>query len=106
MVHAVKKVLQDAGDKATEEEKTNIQAAINELEEALKGDDKEAIEAKTKTLMEASSQLTEKMAAAGQSEGAAAGAAGAGAKASGDQSKADSDDVVDAEFEEVNDDKK
>ncbi|KZX80525.1 molecular chaperone DnaK [Oleiphilus sp. HI0009] len=103
MVHATKKTLEEAGDKATAEEKTAIEAAIADLEEALKGDDKDVIEAKTQALTEASSGLAQKLYAeqAAQAEGAAAGPE-AEAKA---QSNA-GDDVVDAEFEEVKDDKK
>ncbi|MDF1765005.1 MAG: molecular chaperone DnaK [Gammaproteobacteria bacterium] len=96
MIHATKKTLEEAGDKATDEEKDAINAAITELEEALKGDDKEAIEAKTTALTEASSALAQKMYA----EQAAAGEAGAEAEGGNE------DDAVDAEFEEVKDDEK
>ena len=103
IVHATKKTLAEAGDKATEEEKTAIEAAISELEEALKGDDKEAIEAKTQALTEASSGLAQKMYA----EQAAAGAEGAeGAAETEATQEAGTDDIVDAEFEEVKDDEK
>jgi len=106
IVHATKKTLAEAGDKATEEEKTAIEAAISELEEALKGDDKEVIEAKTQALTEASSGLAQKMYA----EQAAAGAAGAegaeGAEQAEATQEAGADDIVDAEFEEVKDDEK
>jgi molecular chaperone DnaK len=97
MVHATKKTLEEAGDKATEEEKTAIEAAITEVEEALKGDDKEVIEAATTKLTEASSGLAQRMYA----EQAAAGEQGA-EQAEG---AAQDDDVVDAEFEEVKDSK-
>ena len=101
IVHATKKTLEEAGDKATDEEKSAIEAAIADLEEALKGDDKDAIDAKTQALTEASSGLAQKMYA----EQAAAGEAAQGAaQDAGEQSK--DDDVVDAEFEEVKDDKK
>jgi molecular chaperone DnaK len=99
MVHATKKTLEEAGDKATEEEKTAIEAAIAEVEEALKGDDKEAIEAATTKLTEASSGLAQKMyaeQAAAQQAGEAGGA---------EQEAGKDDDVVDAEFEEVKDNK-
>jgi len=103
IVHATKKTLAEAGDKATEEEKTAIEAAISELEEALKGDDKEVIEAKTQALTEASSGLAQKMYA----EQAAAGAEGAeGAEQAEATQEAGADDIVDAEFEEVKDDEK
>ena len=98
MVHATKKTLEEAGDKATEEEKTAIEAAIADVEEALKGDDKEAIEAATAKLTEASSGLAQKMYA----EQAAAQQAG---EAGEQQEAGKDDDVVDAEFEEVKDNK-
>ena len=94
LVHGARKAVEEAGDKATEEEKTAIQTAATELEEALKGDDKADIEAKMQTLSEASATLAQKMYAE-PGEGAAGEAA------------ADDDlgDAVDAEFEEVKDDK-
>lgn len=97
MVHSVKKTLEEAGDKATEEEKSSIEAAIAEVEEALKGDDKEAIEAATTKLTEASSGLVQRMyqEQAAQAEGAAGGEQPSGTDKA--------DDVVDAEFEEVKD---
>ena len=98
MVHATKKTLEEAGDKATEEEKTAIEAAITDVEEALKGDDKEAIEAATAKLTEASSGLAQKMYA----EQAAAQQAG---EAGAQEQNGKDDDVVDAEFEEVKDNK-
>ena len=98
MVHATKKTLEEAGDKATAEEKSAIESAIAELEEALKGDDKDAIEAKTQALTEASSGLAQKLYAE-QAEGAAPGGEEQAQSQAGD-------DVVDAEFEEVKDDKK
>jgi len=94
MVHSVKKMLEEAGDKVSEEEKTAVEAAIAELEEALKSDDKDDIEAKTKALTEASQAIAEKMYA----EQAAQGEPG--------EAQAEADDAVDAEFEEVKDDDK
>ncbi|MBP0048237.1 molecular chaperone DnaK [Marinobacterium sp. AK62] len=100
MIHTAQKTLKDAGDKATDEEKEKIEAAIKELEEALKGSDKEAIESKAEALTEALSAVAQKMyAEAAQAEEAAAGGAEGGAKDA-------ADDVVDAEFEEVKDDDK
>jgi len=100
MVHASRKTLEEAGDKASDEEKQAIESAIKELEEALQGDDKDAIQAKLDALTEASGNLAQKMYAeqadAAQQEGGAD--ADAGAKKE--------DDVVDAEYEEVNDDQK
>ncbi len=100
MVHATRKTVEEAGDKATDEEKSAIEAAIAEAEEAVKGDDKEAIDAANTKLMEASSGLAQKMYAeqAQAAEGAEAGDAGA-------QQHDPADDAVDAEFEEVKDDK-
>ncbi|EAT12702.1 molecular chaperone DnaK [Bermanella marisrubri] len=97
LVHATKKTLEEAGDKATDEEKSAIEAAIAEVEEALKGDDKDAIEAATNKLTEASSGLAQKMYAEQAQQ--AQGAEGAQEEAGKD------DDVVDAEFEEVKDNK-
>ena len=102
MVHSVKKSLADYGDKVSAEEKAKIEAAITEVEEAVKTDDKERIEAKTQELMTASQKIGEMMYADMQKEqGAEAGAAGAG-QAAGGQAK---DDVIDAEYTEVNDKK-
>ena len=99
MVHSVRKSLTEYGDKLEAEEKEKIEAAIKDVEEAIKGDDKDDIEAKTNTLMTASQKLGEKMYADMQ---AAQGAAGAeGAAAAGEQAKPADDNVVDAEFKEV-----
>ena len=96
MVHATRKQIEEAGDDLPSEDKEKIEAAIAELDSVLKGDDKEAIDAKSQALMEASAKLME-IAQAKQSapEGAASDADGA----------TPADDVVDAEFEEVKDDK-
>ncbi len=105
MVHSVKKALADHGDKIDADEKAKIEAAIKDAEEAMKGNDKDAIEAKTQALGQASQKLGEKIYAEAQQQagGAQTGAeaAGGGAKKDG---KADAD-VVDAEFTEVNDKK-
>jgi len=102
LIHASKKSMTELGDKLEADEKTSIEAAIADLEEALKGEDKDAIEAKTKTLSEASAKMAERLYA----QQGAAGAEGAapGADAEQQKNKAD-DDVVDAEFEEVDDKK-
>ncbi|BAN69001.1 molecular chaperone DnaK [endosymbiont of unidentified scaly snail isolate Monju] len=108
LIHATRKSMDELGDKLEADEKEKIEKAIAELEEAMKGDDKDAIEAKTKALAEASNKMAERLyqqqggdaGAAAGAAGAAAGAAGAGA-ASGEAD----DDVVDAEFEEVDDKK-
>ncbi len=104
MIHSVNKSMGEMGDKLDSAEKEKIESAIKELEEALKDDDKEAIEAKTQALTEASHKMAEQMYADAnaQADGAAAGA---GAESAGtDESKKD-DNVVDAEFEEVEDEK-
>ena len=68
LIHATRKTLEEAGDKATEEEKTAINAAITALEEAVKGDDKDDIEARTKALTDASGNLVQKMYAEAQQQ--------------------------------------
>jgi len=98
MVHSVKKSLTEHGDKLDAGEKEKIEAALKEVEEVLKSDDKEAIEAKTNALMEASHKLAEKIYAQ-QPEAGAAGA-------EGPTEKTVDAEVVDAEFEEVKDEKK
>jgi len=101
MAHSVKKSLAEHGDKLDAAEKEAIETAIKDVEEALKGEDKEAIEAKTETLMSASQKLGEKVYAASQAEqAAAAGGATEGAGQS-NASKAADDDIVDAEVKEV-----
>ncbi len=97
MVHSVKKSLSEHGDKLPADEKAKIEEALKEAEEALKGDDKEAIEAKTEALMTASHKLAEMMYAQTQ------GDAQPGAQP--EAAKADDGNVVDAEFEEVKDKK-
>ena len=93
LAHAAKKTLEEAGDKATEEEKSAIEDGIKQVEEAVQGDDKEAIDAAAKALSEASSGLAQKMYA----EQSASGEQAEGEQPAGD-------DVMDAEFEEVKDD--
>ncbi|MDR0260322.1 MAG: molecular chaperone DnaK [Comamonas sp.] len=96
-VHSVKKSLGEHGDKLDAAEKSAIDTAVQELEEALKTEDKDAIEAKTTALMTASQKLGEKVYADAQA--AQAGAAGAAAGAAG--AAAADDNVVDAEVKEV-----
>ncbi|GIU13003.1 MULTISPECIES: molecular chaperone DnaK [unclassified Shewanella] len=98
MVHGTKKQIEEAGEALPADEKEKIEAAMANVETAVKGNDKEAIEKSTQELMEASSKLMEiaqakAQAQQGQPEGEA-------------QSAKQDDDVVDAEFEEVKDDKK
>jgi len=101
MIHSVRKALADYGDKVDADEKGRIEAALKEAEEAMKGNDKDAIEAKTNALAQASQKLGEKIYADQQ---AAAGAAG-GAPGAETGGKQDEGDVVDAEFTEVKDKK-
>ena len=100
MVHSVKKSLGEHGDKLDGGEKDAIEAAIKDVEEALKGEDKEAIESKTEALMSASQKLGEKVYAASQAEAAAAGASEGASQESASKAGAD-DDIVDAEVKEV-----
>ncbi len=103
LIHATEKTLKDAGDKATADEKSAIEAALTEARDAVKADDLAKIEAATTKLTEASSSLAQKLYAE-QQAGAQAGA-GAGAQQAGGSKPAD-DGVVDAEFEEVKEDNK
>ncbi|MBU2872357.1 molecular chaperone DnaK [Colwellia sp. E2M01] len=97
MVHATRTQVTEAGDDLPEEDKEKIEAAITELETAIKGDDKEAIDTKQQALIEASAKLMEIAQAKQQAQG--------GAPEGEAQQEAPADDVVDAEFEEVKDDK-
>ncbi|MGJ7529955.1 molecular chaperone DnaK [Variovorax sp. GB1P17] len=100
MVHSVKKSLGEHGASLEAAEKEAIETAIKDLEEALKGEDKTAIEEKTNTLMTASQKLGEKMYAESQAAAGASAASGpAGAEAAA-HAQAD-DNVVDAEVKEV-----
>ena len=100
MIHATRKTVEEAGDKASDEEKAAIESAASALEEALQGDDKDDIEAKLKTLSEASANLAQKLYAEQAEEAQSAGAAGAEAGAADGANEG----AVDAEFEEVKDD--
>ncbi|EPM4589805.1 molecular chaperone DnaK [Vibrio cholerae] len=95
MIHATRKQITEAGEALPADEKAKIETAINELETAKKGEDKAEIDAKVQSLMAAAQKLMEIAQQQAQAQGANAG-----------QSSAKEDDVVDAEFEEVNDDKK
>jgi molecular chaperone DnaK len=94
LIHGARKAVADAGDIASDEEKAAIEAAATDLEDSLKSDDKDLIEAKINTLSEASGELAQKMYAQ-QEQGAEAPEAESGP----------ADDAVDAEFEEVKDPK-
>ena len=95
IAHSTRKQLDEVGDKLSADDKAPIEAALSALETALKGEDKAEIDAKMQALMEVSSKLME---AAQQSQ--------AGAAEAGEASAKKDDDVVDAEFEEVKDNKK
>ena len=102
MTHSVKKSLAEHGKELADDEKAKIEAAMKDVEEALKGDDKTAIEAKTETMMTASHKLSEKMYAEAQKAAGAAGAAGGEApQAAKAEAPAADDNVVDADFKEV-----
>jgi molecular chaperone DnaK len=101
MVHSVRKSLVEYGDKLDAGEKEKIETAINEMEEAIKGEDKAAIEAKNAALMEASQKLGEKMYADMQASQAEQTAAAGPSGTAGNDAKAADDNVVDAEVKEV-----
>ena len=99
MVHATEKQLDEHGDKVDDSVKGDIETAMNELKTAAEGEDLEDIQAKTQALTQASMKLGEAIYAQQQDEGEAAAAADA-------QKDAADDDVIDADFEDVGDDKK
>ncbi|AIN60415.1 molecular chaperone DnaK [Pseudomonas soli] len=99
LVHSTRKMITEAGDKVTAEEKTAIEAAVVALEAAVKGDDKAAIDAKVEELSKVSAPVAQKMYAEQQAEQPQGGAQQA-------EPEAKHDDVVDAEFEEVKDNNK
>ncbi|WP_018869987.1 MULTISPECIES: molecular chaperone DnaK [unclassified Thioalkalivibrio] len=100
MVHSAEKSLSDLGDQVSDEERSEIESAVSEVKTAMEGDDAEAIEQATQKLTEASGKIAEKAYA---QQGGDAGAADASGEAGGQQQ---GDDVVDAEFEEVDDNDK
>jgi molecular chaperone DnaK len=101
MVHATRSQITEAGDDLPAEDKEKIEAALAELETASKGDDKEAIDAKSQAVIEASAKLME----IAQAKAQAQGGAPEGGAADAENAAPAGDDVVDAEFEEVKDDK-
>ncbi|HIF50500.1 MAG TPA: molecular chaperone DnaK [Thiotrichaceae bacterium] len=101
MIHATKKSMTDLGDKVEDQEKTDIESAITDLEEELKGSDKDAISEKTTKLTELAGKLAEK--AYAEEQGAAE--EGGVEPEAAESSNASDDDIVDAEFEEVKDEK-
>jgi molecular chaperone DnaK len=101
LAHATEKSLSELGDKVEAQERANIESALAALKEAVKGDSKEAIEAKVKALSEVSGSLAQRL-----YEQQAAKSAEAGEDAGGAAERKGEEGVVDAEFEEVDDDKK
>ena len=96
LIHGCKKTLEESADKVSEDEKSSIEAAISDLEEALKGDDKDSIEEKTKALTDASSEMAQRLYAEQQQESQGADQAG-----ESDNQGSNEENVVDADFEEV-----
>tara|TARA_Y100000992_G_scaffold169098_1_gene113613 strand:+ start:1932 stop:3854 length:1923 start_codon:yes stop_codon:yes gene_type:complete len=96
LIHGCKKTLEESKDKVSEDEKSAIEAAISDLEEALKGDDKDSIEEKTKALTDASSSMAQRLYAEQQQE-----SQGADQANDSDNQGSDEENVVDADFEEV-----
>jgi molecular chaperone DnaK len=104
MVHSTEKSLKDIGDKIDAAEKTKVETLIKDLKTLIKGNDKEAIDKKSQELMEASGALAQ--ATAAQQQGAEGETPAAGEQAKKDAKAAADNDVVDAEFEEVDEKKK
>ena len=104
MIHATRKSMEELGDKLEAEEKSNIEAAIKDLEEAIKSDELAEIEAKTKALTDASAKMAERLYAEQAQQGGEAGAEAS--QAGAEQASGAEDDAVDAEFEEVKENKK
>jgi molecular chaperone DnaK len=102
LVHSTEKALAEHGSKVGDAERRAIETGLADLKEALKGDDADAISAKTNTLAQASMKLGEAMYKQGEGGGGGGGDAGGPDAGAG----AKKDDVVDAEFTEVDDDKK
>ena len=105
MVHATRKSMKELGDKVGEQEKKDIEAAISGVEDVIKGDNKDVIEEKTRRLTELAGKLAEK-AYAEQAQTAQSAETGGAANPSSEDGKADEGTVVDAEFEEVDNDRK
>jgi molecular chaperone DnaK len=100
-VHATDKMLRELGDKVSGEERAKIESALAGVKDAIKSDNKSTIETKLKALEEASGSVAQRLYA---QQGGAAGSAAGGGQGSG--AAGGDDNVVDAEFEEVKDDKK
>lgn len=106
MIHSVRKSLAEYGDKVEAAEKEKVEAAIKEVEDAVKTDDKARIEAKVQELMTASQKISEMMYKDMQANQSDAGAQGAAAGGEGAQHKSADDNVIDAEYTEVNKEEK
>ncbi|MEE8054649.1 MAG: molecular chaperone DnaK [Gammaproteobacteria bacterium] len=104
LIHATSKSLEELGDKVEAQEKTDIEVAMGELKELLKGDDKSEIEEKTKKLAELSGKIAERAYKQTTEDAKAAEGASTGSQSNG--AAASDEHVVDAEFEEVDEDKK
>lgn len=104
IIHSVSKTLKEHGDKLDGDEKSKIETALKDAEEALKSDNKDTIDARTQTLSEASHKLTEKMYAQEQAQQAQTDAESPPKSSNGGENQAEGE-VVDAEFEEVKDKK-
>jgi len=102
LIYATEKSLKELGEKVSEQERKDIEARLEEAKKVVQEDDKDAIEAKTQELSEVSGKLAERLYAEQQAGGEQGGAEGAGGSAQGGQSS--DEDVVDAEFEEVDED--
>lgn len=105
MIHAVKKSMDELGDKVTDAERKETEAAVEELKTVVKSDNKEEIEAKTKVLAEKSGKFAERLYKDQGADGSAGNAGKAGDTGTSSSGKKE-DDVVDAEFEEVKEDNK
>jgi len=105
LIHATRKSMEEMGDQLEADEKTSIEKAIADLEEAMKGDDKDDIEAKTKALTDASGKMAERMYAQQGAEGGPTAEDVTGGADADSGAPGGGDDVVDAEFEEVKEDK-
>jgi len=105
LIHATRKSMEEMGDQLEADEKTSIEKAIADLEEAMKGDDKDDIEAKTKALTDASGKMAERMYAQQGAEGGPTAEDVTGGADTDSGAPGGGDDVVDAEFEEVKEDK-
>ncbi len=103
LIHSTEKTLKDLGEKVAEAAKSAVESAIEALKKVIEGDDTEEIKAKTTELAQAAMQLGEQAYKSEQAEG---GTAGGGEQASSGSGTAGDEDVVDADFEEVDDDKK